>query len=448
MTARARAITPGGAQTLSRRPERFPESAFPAYLSHGKGARVWDVDGREYIDWVAGLASLTLGYAHPVVNDAVRRQLVDGVTFSLPHRREIEVSERFCATVGQEQVRWVKTGSEAAEAAIRTARVATGRDLILTVGYHSWHSWYAALQPTHPGTPDAYRDMAVQVPYNDLDAAEGFLAFHPNEVAAIFVEPALAEPPAEGYLDGLRALCDRTGALLIFDEVVTGFRWHMQGGAGFFGVEPDLQTFGKAIANGFPLGALVGPARLMEHAWPVSGTFGGEAVALAACEAVMGVYESEPVLERLWRNGLVWLNEWIPAHANPDRHLDLAPFEACPALRVRGYPVHPVFRFVDEAGGLLDRLTPHPQAPALMALWLQETAARGLLLHPGGINSMAAMTTADLAQTMTAARAAAGVLGEALAEGRVTARLRGAVPRANVLRAPSVAPGVSQGLDS
>lgn len=425
LTARARSVTPGGAQTMSRQASRFPEGAYPAFLIGGYGCRVWDVDDNEYVDWVCGLAAVTLGYQHPEVCEAMERQMWKGITFSLPHRLEIEVAEMLCKIIPcAEQVRFVKTGSEATEAAIRVARAATGKHTILTVGagYHSWHSWFAAAKPDHPGVPWPYGTMVRSFRYNNLESLD--IAFHAddgnpiwaNKVAAVILEPTLVEAPAPGFLQGVKDLAHQHGALLIFDEIVTGFRWATGGGQEFFGVIPDLACFGKGMANGMPLACLVGPRELMKHAELVSGTFGGECLSLAAAKATIEVYRKEPVIARLWEAGLSFkegLQESIKTFALP--------------AEILGYAVHPVLKW------------DHPEAKLLMSLFLQESAANGVLLHPGGWNVSYAHDDKAVLESIGACHKAFSVVADALSSldtWRISDWLKGKECQDSPIRSP------------
>ena len=259
LTARTRAVSPGGAQTMSRQPARFVEGAYPAYLARGRGARVWDVDGNEYVDFLCGLGALPLGHAHPAVDAAIARQLSTGlITPSLPTALEEEVAAKLVQVIpcaqDRGQVRFVKTGSEACAAAARIARRATGRDRVIVVGYHGWHDWVMETSDPHPGIPLTFNTIRVR--YNDLQHLEDVLKDPiklPTQtpgIAAVMLEPMLLEPPADGYLQAVVDLCHRYGALSIFDEMVCGFRWATAGGQEYFGVTPDLAVFGKGLANG------------------------------------------------------------------------------------------------------------------------------------------------------------------------------------------------------
>lgn len=344
-------VTPGGAQTRSKRSTAFPWLT-PGFLTRGDGARVWDVDGHEYIDWICGLAAISLGYRFHQVDRAVEEQLRRGVSFSLPTIYEVEVGEQVCDALGAEQVRFVKTGSEATEGAMRIARLATGRDLIVSIGYHGWHSAHDAAARAHPGVPWGFAQHIIEARWG-ADLPPSYVA----PVAAVLVEVCRDEPPPPGWLEGLRAWCDKHRALLVFDEIVTGFRWALRGATEYFGVRADLRCYGKGMANGFPLGCIVGPTRLMEHGAYVSGTFGGEALSLAACSATLAVYAREPVIKTMWAIGERLVTDFnaLSSTLRGD-------------LRLVGYPVHP--RFV---GSRRDA-------------FLAAAAAEGVLFHPSGFN--------------------------------------------------------------
>jgi glutamate-1-semialdehyde aminotransferase len=421
MLARLRACSPGGAQTLSKRAERFPEGAFPVALKYGNGPYVTDVDGHKYLDMICGLAAMTLGYDNFKVYDAASEQLRDGVTFSLATELEAEVAEKIIDMVPcAEQVRFVKTGSEATEAAIRIARKATGRDIILTVGsgYHSWHSWFQAIKPQHPGIPTPYEWLTWPVQYNDLDEMKTAVECWFDEVeqricediggvAAIILEPCHYEHPNRGYLQGLRNLCTKNDIVLIFDEMVTGFRWANGGAQEYFGVTPDLATFGKACANGFPLAFVCGKQELMQHADVVSGTFGGEALSLAACSAVLDVYKQEPIVETLWKRGRQF-QDGVNAAIND---LDLSRAVVCD-----GFAVKPRIRF--KWDDLADRIDLMRERNNLaLSLFVQELAAHGVLWHPAGGNISAAMTERDIELAVDTVRAALYVTRTALTSG-------------------------------
>lgn len=402
-----KAVTPGGAQTLSKMPARFPSGAFPAVLKYAAGAEVEDVDGNTYVDWICGLGAVTLGHNRPEVNTAVAEVIQEGgPSFSLPHERELRTAELLCEVIPcAEMVRFVKTGSEAAEAAIRTARIATGRDIILTVGggYHSWHSWFQAVKPWHPGVPLEYQHLVKSFEYNNLESLRTQLVIWGKRTAAVMMEPCLFEKPHDGYLQGVRELCDKFDVLLIFDEVVCGGRWALAGGQEYFRVTPDLATFGKGLANGYPLGFLCGKADLMKHAELISGTFGGDTVALAACEATVKIYQMEDVCGKM-----EYMGERLQSAFD-----DVRPAGLLCAIDGYGFKPRIKFTYSEDETMSIDGFT-HPKNAVCMSLFLQETARYGALFHPGGFNVNASLTDAQTYKSIQAIHHALLVVQDAV----------------------------------
>lgn len=311
---RAEARVPGASQTFSKGPNQFVRGASPLFIECGQGARVWDVDGHEYLDFAMGLCAVSLGYADPDVNAAVACQLERGIIFTLPHPLEAEVAELLCRLIPcAEMVRFGKNGSDATSGAVRLARAFTGRDLIAACGYHGWQDWYIGTTTRNLGVPKAVRDLTRTFTYNHIETLERIFDDHLGHVAAVIMEPVGVEEPSPGFLESVRDLCTLNGALLIFDEVITGFRLALGGAQEHFRVVPDLACFGKGMANGFPLSALVGRRdimRLLEEVF-FSFTAGGEVASLAACIATIEKMKRESVIPRLWRQG-----ERIRDHAN------------------------------------------------------------------------------------------------------------------------------------
>jgi glutamate-1-semialdehyde aminotransferase len=287
---RASRVIPAFTHTLSKNPTQWVQGVAPAYIARATGAYVWDVDGNRYIDFPMALGPVILGHADPGVNEAVARQLQDGIVFTLAHPIEVEVAERVVGLVPcAERVRFGKTGSDVTTAAVRLARACTGRDSILACGYHGWHDWYVGTTSRADGVPEAVRALTGTFTFNDLDSLGEALAARPEQVAAVILEPCGADEPAPGFLAGVIERAHAVGALVIFDEIITGFRLAPGGAQERYGVEPDLATFGKALGNGMPISAIVGRAELMDRLEDVffSGTHGGETLSLAAASAVL-----------------------------------------------------------------------------------------------------------------------------------------------------------------
>lgn len=285
---RAREVIPGWTQTLSKNPTQWVQGVAPGYAARARGAYVWDVDGNRYIDFPMSLGAVLLGHAHPAVTEAIQRQLSDGIVFTLPHPVEIEVAEAALERIpGAERIRFAKTGSDATSAAVRLARAYTGRERVVAGGYHGWHDWYVGSTSRSAGVPEPVRELTSTFAFNDLASLERVL--DPSQTAAVILEPAGAAEPDEGFLEGVVELAHAAGALVIFDEIITGFRLAPGGAQERYGVTADLVTFGKALGNGMPLSALAGRAEVMEHLEQVffSGTHGGEVLSLVAARAVL-----------------------------------------------------------------------------------------------------------------------------------------------------------------
>jgi len=306
MLERALRVIPLGTQTFSKSRTQFPFGVSPYFVTRGEGCHVWDVDGNEYVDFVNAQCSITLGYSDPDVTAAVSAQLADGVIFSLPHPLEVEVSELIVEMVPcAEMVRFGKNGSDATAGAVRAARAFTGRDHVAVCGYHGWQDWYIGSTTRNLGVPVSTRAMTHRFAYNDTASLEAVFREHPGEIACVMLEPMNTTWPEEGFLEGVAEITRANGAILVFDEVITGFRYANGGAQQLFGVTPDLATFGKGLANGYPVSAVAGRAdvmRMLEEAF-FSFTFGGEALSLAAALATMRKLKMEPVLATIEERG-------------------------------------------------------------------------------------------------------------------------------------------------
>jgi glutamate-1-semialdehyde 2,1-aminomutase len=268
----------------------FPRGASPLFLERGQGAYVWDYDGNKYVDYVMGLMPIILGYCDPDVDKAIRDQLNNGIIFSLPSDLEVQLSEKLIGLIPcAEMVRFGKNGSDVTSAAIRLARAYTGRDRIAVSGYHGWHDWYIGTTARNLGVPKSVQDLSSKFIFNDPDSLEHLFKTDPNGFAAVILEPTGACEPEDGFLERVRELCDQYGVVLVFDEIVTGFRVDMGGAQRKYGVTPDLATFGKAMANGMPISTIVGRREIMKLMDDIffSGTFGGETLSLAAALATI-----------------------------------------------------------------------------------------------------------------------------------------------------------------
>ena len=298
---RAELTIPLGSQTFSKSRTQYPVGISPLFIDKAKGCHVWDLDGNKYIDLVSSLASVTLGYGEARVNTAVRKQLKKGVSFSLPGLLEAEVAEMICHLVpSAEMVRFGKNGTDATTAAVRLARAYTGKDRIVVCGYHGWQDWYIGSTTRNKGVPKATSDLTEVFKYNDLESLRKIL-IEKNDVACVVMEPMNLSFPKPGFLEGVRELTKKYGVILVFDETITGFRFSEGGAQELFNVIPDLSTFGKGIANGFPLSVVVGKREIMMEMEEIffSGTFGGELLSLAAAKTVLELHLQHKVVPKL-----------------------------------------------------------------------------------------------------------------------------------------------------
>jgi glutamate-1-semialdehyde 2,1-aminomutase len=309
--AAAHELIPGGAHTYAKGDDQYPAGMAPV-IERGSGCRVRDIDGNEYVEFGSGLRSTTLGHGYEPVLSAVRRHLDIGVNFVRPHRMEREAAERLIDLwPSAEMVKFGVNGSDATTAAVRLARACTGRDIVAVCGqqpFFSTDDWFITTTPMSAGIPQATAPLTVQFPYNDVAGLARVFAEHPGQIAAVVMEAETVEPPADGYFAELRALCDRHGALLVLDEIITGFRWHERGAQFLYGIEPDLCVFGKGMANGFPLSALAGRRDVMrlggfaddaDRVFLLSQTYGAQPWVLSAMLAVVDTYQEEQIAARL-----------------------------------------------------------------------------------------------------------------------------------------------------
>lgn len=315
LRSRAHALIPGGAHTYAKGDDQFPVSA-PGFIARGQGSHVWDVEGREFIEYGMGLRAVGLGHAYPSVIAAAARELDRGVNFTRPSPLEVECAESFLSFVPRaDMVKFTKDGSTATSAAVRLARAYTGRDMVALCSDHpffSYDDWAICTTPMGAGIPSGGKSLTLTFKYNDLASAKALLESWPKRIAALILEPEKSEPPAPGFLAGLRDLCNRHGTLLIFDEMITGFRWPTCSAQHHYDVTPDLSTFGKALGNGFAVSALAGKRDIMtlgsrahdkQRVFLLSTTHGAETHALAAAIEVMRIYGQEPVTDTLEQLG-------------------------------------------------------------------------------------------------------------------------------------------------
>jgi len=417
LAPRLKRAIPGGAHTYAKGDDQYPELG-PAVIARGAGCHVWDVDGNEFIEYGMGLRAVTLGHAFPPVVEAVRASLSLGTNFTRPAIQELECAEAFLSMIeGADMVKFTKDGSTAQTAAVKLARKHTGRDTIAICAEHpffSYDDWFIATTTMDGGIPAAARSETLRFPYNDLAAVRALFDAHPGKIAAVILEAMRADEPAPGFLSGLRDLCHERGALLVFDEMITGFRWNNGGAQKEYGVVPDLSTFGKALANGFPLSALCGKREFMRYGsrerpeddvFLLSTTHGAETPSLVAAIATMQVYKSEPVIAHLHRQGeqlAAGVREVSRRHGT-DKHVE-----------VFGRGCNLLFGTKGPDG--------KPSQEYRM-LFIQEIVRRGIIA-PSFIVSYS-HSDEDVAKTIEAVDGALAVYARALEDGNVSKHLVG-----------------------
>jgi glutamate-1-semialdehyde aminotransferase len=408
LLVRAREAIPGQAQTFSKGWTQYPLGAAPVFATRADGGYVWDVDGNRFIDWPMALGPLLLGHNHSAVNSAVRKQLNDGVAFSLPTNAELSLAERLIDWFPYaERVRFGKNGSDVTSGAVRAARAYTGRDLILCCGYHGWQDWFIGTTTRNAGVPESVRNQTIPFPYDDVDALEQLLRYHSGKVAAIIMEPMGIVEPSPGYLAGVRRLANENQAVLIFDECWTGFRIHLQGAYGKFGVTPDIACFGKALGNGAPISVILGRADVMdvfEESF-FSFTFGGDLIGIAAANAVLDVLETEPVLAHVEQIGVALLKG---LHAAIERH------GLSDQVTLEGYPARHVLSFAGD--GHEGRL--------LKSIFQQEGCSAGVLAAGWHAPSYA-HTKEDVEITLAVYESSLETISDGLRNGRLEDALHG-----------------------
>jgi glutamate-1-semialdehyde aminotransferase len=393
-------------QTLAKGPGQYINGVAPKYLKKGKGARVWDVDGNEYIDYNMAIGPLSLGYCYDKVDNAIAAQLKDGITFSMMHELEVILAELVHEVVpNAEALRISKTGADVTSAAIRVARAFTGRNKVLCCGYHGWHDWYISVTSRNSGIPEEVANLTATFDYNDINSVKEALD---ADTACVILEPFVFEAPKDNFLQELKALCEENGTLLIFDEMWTGFRIALGGAQEYFNVKADLACFSKACANGMPISLLTGRRDIMqlfnEEVFFFT-TFGGEALSLAAAVATIHEMRDQQVPAYLAAKGKL-LRE---GYNDIARELEIDSYTRCV-----GYDCRSLVVFDATAGNPLE----------LKSFVQQELFKRGILWS-GFHNMSFSHTDTDIAHTLAAYKEVLQLLAAAVAANNVSASLKG-----------------------
>ena len=362
---RAEATIPIGSQTFSKSRTQYPVSISPLFATKANGPYLWDLDGNKYIDLVSNLAAITLGYRNRHVDSAVRKQMKLGNGFSLPGTLEAVVAEKIISLVpSAEMVRFGKNGTDATSAAIRLARAYTGRDYVAVCGYHGWQDWFIGSTSRNKGVPKKTSALTLTFKYNDIKSLEKIFIKYAKGIAAVILEPMTNEFPENKFLENTKKLCKKYGAVLIFDETITGFRFSKGGAQEVFQVTPDLSTFGKGIANGYPLSVVCGNRDIMREMENIffSGTFGGELLSLAAANIVLGMHQKDEISPRLNKYG---------EELSQDLQRVIVQADMSALLEIKG---HPTWKFLEWKDG--GEFT----TPELKTFFMQEMFRSGILI--------------------------------------------------------------------
>jgi glutamate-1-semialdehyde 2,1-aminomutase len=406
---KAHALIPGGAHTYAKGDDQFPEIS-PGFIARGEGCHVWDSEGNEFIEYGMGLRAVTLGHAYPSVVEAAYKQMLLGNNYTRPATIELECAEELLSLLpNAEMVKFAKDGSDATSGAVRLARAYTGRDLVARCAdqpFFSVDDWFIGDTPMSAGIPQGIRDLTVQFRYNNIESLRSLFDQHPGKIACVILEAATAVEPEVEFFPQLQKLCRQHGAVFILDEMITGFRWDLGGAQKYYNIEPDLSTFGKAIANGFSLSALVGKKEIMklgglqhdkERVFLLSTTHGAENHSLAAAIETMQIYKHRKVIEYLYRQG-ERLREGLTRVA-------------------REVGVQDYFQVVGRAPNLVYATRDQEKKPSqfFRALFLQEMIQQGFLM-PSLVVSFS-HGDADIDRTIEAAGEALRVYKKALEDG-------------------------------
>lgn len=402
---RSEGLIPCNTQTLAKGPTQYVNGIAPKYLVKGKGSHVWDVDGNEYIDYNMAIGPLILGYAYPAVDEAIKRQLEDGITFSLMHPLEVEVAEIIRSVIpNAEAVRFSKSGADVTSAAIRIARAYTGKNRVLCCGYHGWHDWYVSTIARNTGIPGAVKDLTYTFGYNDIESLASAIG---DDVAAVILEPVVFEAPVDNFLHKVAEICRENGVILIFDEMWTGFRIALGGAQEYFGIKADMATFSKAVANGMPISILTGRADLMkvlEDEVFFFTTFGGEALSLAAAKATIKELTERDVIKTIS----------ILGEALKEGYNQIAMELGLDFTRAIGYNYRSMVTFDASAGD-----------PLILKSFVQQELIRRGILWSGMHNMSYSHSYNDIEYTLRAYEEVLTLLKEAVQAGDVASRIKG-----------------------
>ena len=400
-------LIPGGAHTYSRGIDQYPQNA-PAILSHGKGCYVWDHRGKKYLDYGMALRAVTIGYAYKAIADAAVIQIRKGNNLTRPSLIELEAAEKITNLIPcADMVKFAKNGSTITTAAGKLARAYTNRKYVaicLDHSFFSYDDWFIGSKEMDRGIPEEYKQLTIKFRYNDIGSLERLFHSYPNQIAAVIMEPMVSDEPQLGYLAEVKHLCKKHGTVFILDEMITGFRWHLQGAQKYFNVTPDLATFGKAMGNGFSVAALVGKREIMElggilkegaeRVFLISTTHGAEMCGLGAFVKTLDIYKKYNVVQHLWDYGKK-LKEGVNSIAGSLGISD--------HFIIKGYPCSPEYCAKDQDGN---------SSFAFKTLFAQEMLKQKVLMP--WIALSYSHGAKELAMTLDAAAKALNIYSKAL----------------------------------
>jgi glutamate-1-semialdehyde aminotransferase len=393
-------------QTLAKGPGQFMKGVAPKYLKRGKNAHVWDVDGNEFIDYNMGIGPISLGYCYDKVDQAILNQLKDGITFSLMHELEVELSELVHEIIpNAESIRISKTGADVCSAAIRVARAFTGRSKVLCCGYHGWHDWYIGITSRDKGIPHEVKDLTNTFDYNNIESVINSID---EDTACVILEPFIFEAPKDNFLQKLQEVCKANSTLLIFDEMWTGFRIALGGAQEYFGVKPDLAVYSKAFANGMPISLLTGRKdvmQLFDKDVFFFTTFGGEALSMAAAIATITEMKEKNVSSVLDAKGKLLKD----GYNKIAQDLGIDSYTKC-----SGYNCRNIVTFDASAGD-----------PLILKSFVQQEMIKRGILWAGFHNMCFTHSDEDIAYTLKAYHEVLQLLKKAVEEKNITEKLKG-----------------------
>jgi len=408
---RALKVTPVGAQTFSKSHRYISGNCTPYFIDHGDGAYVWDVDGNKFTDFILGLGPITVGYNNQEVNEAIKEQLARGILFSQSAALEVELAEKLVEVIPcAEMVRFVKNGGDATTSAIRLARAATSRELVAVCGYHGMHDWCIGSTSLNDGIPKSTIALTKTFEYNNITSLEEIFAENPDKIAAVILEPAQNCGPEDNFLEKIKTICEKNGTVLIFDEVVSGFRLALGGAQEYYNVVPDLAAIGKGMANGMPISAVVGKKELLKQIDDgifISTTFGGEALSLAGALKTIEIFSRPDSFKHIWNISTTLMNESTKLASEKGLN---------DVVSMWGLAPHSGFMFKDQ-GNL--------SSTDLLSVYQQRLLQEGILSV--GINNFClAHTDADIKYHINAVDKALNDISQALDENSLEGILKGA----------------------